>query len=64
MIFFQPDDGIMNRLWDTFLTSVISCLAVCSFYGLWVVQDLMLGDVGRDLDDPVRGINGAISYVT
>ena len=61
--FFQMNDSLLRRLFDSFMTSVFSLSSNCSFYGVWVVQDLLLEDIGRETDDPVRGRNGAISYV-
>ena len=58
------DESVTRRLFDAFMTSLFSLSSICSFYGVWVVQDLLLEDVGRETDDPVRGTNGAISYVS
>ena len=57
------DHSISRRLFDAIMTSLFSLSSICSFYGVWVVEDLLLGDVGRSTEDPVRGRNGAISYV-
>jgi len=58
------NDTFQHRFLDSLATSVLSFLSISSFYGLWVLEDLILGDVGRETDDPVRGINGGISYVS
>ncbi len=57
------DDTFRRRFLDALVTSVLSLLSISSFYGLWVLEDLILGDVGRETDDPVRGLNGGKSYV-
>ena len=59
----QMEHSFPRRLLDGILTSVFSLSSISAFYGIWVVEDLILDDVGRPTDDPIRGRNGAISYV-